>query len=166
MDENYDINSYLASGLGKGFLTLKLVREKVKYEIIGIDSINFNNEKDDIFRYKLCIIGENNKKITNEKGHPIIIYENTESLRNNYMKVPNKKKVLKKKQEYSMVVQIPHTIKVPLDTNTIKLTIIEAGKWIDITNPKNLKIYSDKKFNDIFEFTDDIKKKERMSIKK
>lgn len=166
MDENYDINSYLASGLGKGFLTLKLVREKVKYEIIGIDSINFNNEKDDIFRYKLCIIGENNKKITNEKGHPIIIYENTESLRNNYMKVPNKKNVLKKKQEYSMVVQIPHTIKVPLDTNTIKLTIIEAGKWIDITNPKNLKIYSDKKFNDIFEFTDDIKKKERMSIKK
>ena len=97
MDENYDINSYLASGLGKGFLTLKLVREKVKYEIIGIDSINFNNEKDDIFRYKLCIIGENNKKITNEKGHPIIIYENTESLRNNYMKVPNKKKSTKEK---------------------------------------------------------------------
>lgn len=165
MDENYDINSYLASGLGKGFLTLQLVREKVTYEIIGIDSINFNNEKDDIFRYKLCIIGENNKKLTNEKGRPIIIYENTESLRNNYIKISSKKNLFKKKQEYAMVVQIPQTIKVPLDANTVKLTIIEAGKWIDITNPKAIKIYSDKKFNDIFELnTDNIKKTKIMSI--
>ena len=48
----------------------------------------------------------------------------------------------------------PNNIKVPIDKSTKKLSILEAGKWIDITNVDNLKIYSENRFNQIFEFID------------
>lgn len=153
MAEDYDIYSYLAVGLAKGDLTLVRVREKVFYEIADIDLINLNGTKNDI-RYKLYVLGENLKKILNEDGSPIVLYENIESLNNDYIKVTNRKYLFKKKQDILMVLRLPQTIKVPIDKDTKKLSIIEAGKWIDITNVNNLKIYSEQRFNQMFEFID------------
>ncbi len=154
MAEDYDIYSYLAVGLAKGDLTLMRVREKVFYEIVDIDLINLNGTKSDV-RYKLYVLGENYRKFVNEDGSPIVFYENIESLNNDYIKVTNRKYLFKKKKNILMVLQLPKTIKVPIDKNTKKLSIIDAGKWIDITDVDNLKIYSEQKFNQMFEFIDE-----------
>lgn len=153
MDEDYDIYSYLAIELAKGNLKIKRVREKVFYEIVDIDMINLNNDKNDII-YKLHILGENYKNLMNEDGSPIVLHENIESLNKDYVKVTNRRYLFKKKQDILMVLQLPQTIKVPIDKSTKKLSILEAGKWIDITNVDNLKIYSENRFNQIFEFID------------
>ncbi len=157
MELDYDIYSYLARGIAEGILILRLVKEKVTYEIIELNTINLNNTKtNNIDRYKLQVVDSNGKKVYNEDGSPMVYYEDREALLNDYViKTYNNKKILRKRQKFLMVVQIPQNIKVPIDNNTSKLSIIEAGKWIDITNLDDLKIYSDKRINDIFEFADE-----------
>lgn len=152
MDIDYDIYSYLAYELCNGNLELKLASEKVTYEIVDIDLIDLNIDNNPIIRYKLNIIGENGKRLLNEDGKIINIYENMESLNNNYIKISNKKNILRKKNNDNYLIQIPKTIKLPTDKGTSKLSIFEAGKWIDITDLDNLKMYSDKRCIEMFEF--------------
>ena len=165
MELDYDIYSYLARGIGNGTLELQLVREKVTYEIIDIDTINLNDKNNDSIRYKLKLLDENGKQILNEDGNPIIYYETAESLKKNYIKIAGKKNNLKKIQECIIAVNVPKDIKVPLDKLTSKLYTIEKGKWIDITNLEELKFYSDKKFNILFDrIEEESKKMKRVSI--
>jgi len=150
MELDYDIYSYLSNGICRGSLDLKLAYDKVIYEIVDIDLIDLNKDKN-IIRYKLNIIGDNGKKILNDDGTILTIYEDMKSLDDNYLKLPGKKNLLKKKQKDICLVQIPKTVKLPTDKNTSKLTVFEAGKWIDVTDLDNLKMYSDKRCHEIFE---------------
>ena len=157
MDEDYDIYSYLARGIVEGNLILRLVKEKVGYELIELSSINLTNQgANNIDRYKLQVIDESGKRLFNDDNSPMICYEDRDNLLNQYsIKFINNKKVFKRKVGYFKFVQIPKTIKVPIDKDTTKLLKIDAGKWIDITNLDNLKIYSDEKFNKLFSFADE-----------
>lgn len=165
MDIDYDIYSYLTYGLFNGILDLRLAREKVTYEIIDIDLIDLNSENNPIIRYKLNIINENGKKLLDEFGKVITIFENMKSLDNDYIKL-DKKNILKKKQQNIYLVQIPKTVKIPADKDTSKMSIFDAGKWIDVTHLDNLKMYSDKRCNEMFEFIDNEYHKGKKSIKK
>ena len=157
MDEDYDIYSYLARGIVEGNLILRLVKEKVGYELIELSSINLTNQgANNIDRYKLQVIDESGKRLFNDDNSPMVCYEDRDNLLNQYsIKFINNKKVFKRKVGYFKFVQIPKTIKVPIDKDTTKLLKIDTGKWIDITNLDNLKIYSDEKFNKLFSFADE-----------
>lgn len=157
MDEDYDIYSYLARGIVEGNLILRLVKEKVGYELIELSSINLTNQgTNNIDRYKLQVIDESGKRLFNDDNSPMVCYEDRDNLLNQYsIKFINNKKVFKRKVAYFKFIQIPKTIKVPIDKDTTKLLKIDAGKWIDITNLDNLKIYSDEKFNKLFSFADE-----------
>ena len=168
MDEDYDIYSYLARGIVEGNLILRLVKEKVLYELIELSSINLTNQGvNNIDRYKLQVIDESGKRLFNDDNSPMICYEDRDNLLNDYVvKIINNKKVFKKNIDYLKFVQFPKTIKVPIDKDTTKLLKIEAGKWIDITNLDNLKIYSDEKFHKLFNFADeDVKIFQRVEIR-
>ena len=45
MELDYDIYSYIAKGIGKGDLVPKVVSEKVTYEIVGFEKIDFDKSK-------------------------------------------------------------------------------------------------------------------------
>ena len=168
MDEDYDIYSYLARGIVEGNLILRLVKEKVLYELIELSSINLTNQgTNNIDRYKLQVIDESGKRLFNDDNSPMICYEDRDNLLTDYVvKIINNKKVFKKNIDYLKFVQFPKTIKVPIDKDTTKLLKIEAGKWIDITNLDNLKIYSDEKFHKLFSFADeDVKIFQRVEIR-
>ena len=164
MELDYDIYSYLARGIVNGTLIPINVKEKVFYEIICDYSINLNHTNADSFiRCKLQIIDKFGKKIYNEDGKPMILYEDIESLNREYMKVLGKRNVFKKKVSEFIFVQVPESVKVPLNINTNKFITLEKDKWIDITNIQKLKFYSDKKVKVLFDvFDEDIKTLKRV----
>lgn len=155
MKLDYDIYSYIVQGVVNGTLKFQLVREKVIYELSDIDQINLNEKSNDSIRFKLLLCDMNNRKIFDEDNHLVFCYESLDSLKENYIKIDGKKNTLKKRQENFVLVQIPETIKVPLDEKTSRLSTIEQGKWIDITDVNNLKFYTDKRFKLLFEVVDD-----------
>lgn len=154
MDLDYDIYSYLSNGICRGSLNLLLATEKVYYEIVDIDLIDLNVDKN-IIRYKLNIIGANGKKLLNDDGSILTIYEDMKSLDDNYLKLSGKKNLLVKKEQDVCLVRVPKTVKLPNDKCTSKLSIFEAGKWIDVTNLDNLKLYSNKRCCEMFEFVNE-----------
>lgn len=164
MELDYDIYSYLARGIVSGTLIPINVKEKVFYEIICDYSINSNKINSDSFiRCKLQVIDKFGKKLYNEDGKPMILYEDLESLNSEYMKVLGKKNIFKKKICEFIFVQVPESVKVPLDVNTNRFITLEKDKWIDITNIQKLKFYSDKKVKVLFDvLNEDIKTLKRM----
>lgn len=156
MDLDYDIYSYLAKGLGSGILEPQLFTEKVFYEIIDYDSIVLNKKKlDNFIRIKLQVIDKFGKKICNEDGSPFVLYEDKETLNRDYIKVLDRRNILKKKNFEYIFVQVPCSVKVPLNIKTNKFIKLEKNKWIDITNIPKLKFYSNNKVKLLFEVMDD-----------
>ena len=49
------------------------------------------------------------------------------------------------------MINVPKSVKVPIDKDGTRLYTIEKGKWIDITNVDNIKFYSNERFNLMFE---------------
>lgn len=155
MELDYDIYSYLARGIGNGTLVPLIAHEKVSYEILDVDSINLNkNNNDSFIRYKLQVIDKYGKRKYNEDGKLMILYEDIESLNREYIKVIDRKNTFKKKISEFILVQVPESVKVPLNINTNKFITLEKDKWIDITNIQKLKFYSDKKVKLLFDVVD------------
>lgn len=164
MDLDYDIYSYLAKGLGSGLLEPHIFSEKVFYEIVDYDSINLNEKKlDNLIRVKLQVIDKYGKKIYNEDGSPLFMYEDKETLNSEYVKALDRRNMLKKKASKFIFVQVPYSIKVPLNIKTNKFIKLEKNKWIDITNISKLKFYSNNKVKLLFEMIDDNVKTKKMS---
>ena len=155
MDLDYDIYSYIVSGIGDGTLVPQVVQEKVFYQVDEIDSINLNDNNSDNIRYKLYLVDNDGKKVYNDDGEVITYYETIRSLNRNYDKVLGKKNIFKRKEEYFIVINVPKSVKVPIDKDGLRMYKIEKGKWIDITNVNNIKFYSNEKFNLMFDIVDE-----------
>ena len=155
MDLDYDIYSYIVSGIGDGSLVPQVVQEKVFYQVDEIDSINLNDNNSDNIRYKLYLVDNDGKKVYNDDGEVITYYETIRSLNRNYDKVLGKKNIFKRKEEYFIVINVPKSVKVPIDKDGLRMYKIEKGKWIDITNVNNIKFYSNEKFNLMFDIVDE-----------
>lgn len=155
MKVDYDIYSYIVEGLKKGILIPQMVIDKNTYEIIGKKTIRISdNHKDNCVKYKLQLIGKNGKKVLNPDGSYNIRYEDEENLINNYVRISGKKN-FKKKINNCFMIQAPETVKVPLNVYASKLITLKKGMWIDITDVKNLKFYSDKTFGIYYEVVKD-----------
>lgn len=155
MDLDYDIYSYIVSGIGDGSLVPQVVQEKVFYQVDEIDSINLNDNSFDNIRYKLYLVDNDGKKVYNDDGEVITYYETIRSLNRNYDKVLGKKNIFKRKEEYFIVINVPKSVKVPIDKDGLRMYKIEKGKWIDITNVNNIKFYSNERFNLMFDIADE-----------
>lgn len=155
MDLDYDIYSYIVSGIGDGTLVPQVVQEKVFYQVDEIDSINLNDNNSDNIRYKLYLVDNDGKKVYNDDGEVITYYETIRSLNRNYDKVLGKKNIFKRKEEYFIVINVPKSVKVPIDKDGLRMYKIEKGKWIDITNVNNIKFYSNERFNLMFDIVDE-----------
>lgn len=151
MDLDYDIYSYIVSGISDGTLVPQVVKEKVFYQVDEIDSINLNDNSSDNIRYKLYLVNYNGKKVVTDDGEVVTIYESIRALSRNYDRVIGKKNIFKRKEDYFIVINVPKSVKVPIDKNGTRLYTIEKGKWIDITNVDNIKFYSNERFNLMFE---------------
>ena len=151
MDLDYDIYSYIVSGISDGTLVPQVVKEKVFYQVDEIDSINLNDNSSDNIRYKLYLVNYNGKKVVTDDGEVVTIYESIRALSRNYDRVICKKNIFKRKEDYFIVINVPKSVKVPIDKDGTRLYTIEKGKWIDITNVDNIKFYSNERFNLMFE---------------
>lgn len=157
MSLDYDIYSYLARGLGSGYLKLEIVREKIKYQLIKMEEIDLMGKyADNYFRCTLQILDRTGKKIFDKDNKPIVKYVDESVLEEDYEQIDNK--IYKSKKNELIVVQVPEAIKVPSNFRLNKNIFIRKGTWIDITNVDHLKFYSNKEFKLRFEvLEEDIK---------
>lgn len=154
MELDYDIYSYIAKGIGKGDLVPKVVSEKVTYEVVGLEKINFNEINDDnsyCTRFKLQLISKNGRRLVEKNGNPIVKYVNDSVIKDNFEPIDGNYKRLKRKINKLILIQVPHTVKVPMDVYSSKNFLIQKGRWIDITDINNLKFCSNKEFNILYE---------------
>lgn len=152
MELDYDIYSYIAKGIGKGDLVPKVVSEKVTYEIVGFEKIDFDKSKNEsCTRFKLRLISKNGKRLVEHNGKPIFKYVSDNFIKENFIPINGDYKHLKRKNNQLILIQVPQTIKVPMDVYSRKNFLIEKGRWIDITDINNLKFCSNREFNMLYE---------------
>ena len=153
MEVDYDIYSYIDKGIGKGDLVPKVVSEKVTYEVVGFEKIALDdvNGGTSCTRFKLQLISKNGRRLVEKNGQPVIKYVNDSIIKENFVPIDGNFKRFKRKINKLILVQVPQTIKVPMDVYSSKNFLIQKGRWIDITDINNLKFCSNKEFNLLYE---------------
>ena len=144
MEVDYDIYSYLAKGLGNGFLQALIAVEKVKYRLVKLQYINIDKAEDDCVQFVFQLCDEKNKIILDNEGKEIIRHISEETVKNYFKKVS--RNIYVKIQSEVIVVKVPETIKIPRSIFSNKNDIIKEGTWIDITKISDLKYYTEGQF--------------------
>ena len=165
MEFDYDIYSYIVKGIGDGSLVPVIATYKVFYEIVSKEDRVIYDEYDEGFSlYKLQLIDKNGKKIYDLNNKPILKYVDDVALKNDFVFISSDRRKLKMKNNNLILIEVPETIKVPLDIYSNKNSLIKKGTWIDITNVLELKFYSSHEASLLFDImVDDIKRLTKMS---
>ena len=116
-----------------------------------IDELTRVYNRDVIFSYVELLISKNGKRLVEHNGKPIFKYVSDNFIKENFVPVDGDYKHLKRKNNQLILIQVPQTIKVPMDVYSRKNFLIEKGRWIDITDINNLKFCSNREFNMLYE---------------